>query len=168
MESIFDYLDRLEDIIENTKPLPFSNKVSIDKERIYDIISDMRMNMPTEILQAQKITQDHFKIIDEAKEKASAYIREASLQAKDLVDEQEVYKNAVDEADELLEEAKQSAREMRLGSLDYAEEVMAKTEKAVRDALTDLDEHYRRVQEYFVETINELYETRQALRGNKS
>jgi len=167
MESIMDYLDMLEDLVENSKNVPFSSKISLEKEKLFDIINEMRMNIPNEVRQAQRIIEDHDKIIGDAKSKAAVIIKEASMQAHDLADDHEVYKMAVEQSQQLMEETKKNAREMRLNSMDYADEILLKTENAVRDALANLDKFYREIEDEFIQTVNVLYSNRQELRGNK-
>ena len=75
--ALIDYLDMLEDKIESARALPFSNKISIEKESLLDIISEMRMNIPNEIRQAQRIIFDHDNILKDAKEQAVRIISEA-------------------------------------------------------------------------------------------
>lgn len=168
MESILDYLDMLEDLLESSKSAPFSNKISIDKEQIYDIMSEMRMNLPVEMRQAQRIIEDHDKIIAEAKSKAAHIIKEAEVHAQELADEHEVYKIAVEQAKSLMDETKKSARDMRLSAIDYADEILSKTENAIRESMSSLNIQYRTVEDSFTETIEVLYSNRQELRGNKS
>ena len=47
MDSVLQLLDELEEIMDSSRAVPFSNKVSVDKEEIYDIISEIRMKLPT-------------------------------------------------------------------------------------------------------------------------
>ena len=42
MDSVLQLLDELEEVLDSSRAVPFSNKVSIDKEEIYDIISEIR------------------------------------------------------------------------------------------------------------------------------
>ena len=167
MESIMDYLDMLEDLVETSRNVPFSTKISIERDKLFDIINEMRMNIPNEVRQAQRIIEDHDKIIGDAKSKAAVIIKEATMQAQDLADEHEVYKMAMEQAQELMEETKKNAREMRLNSMDYADDILLQTENAVRDALSSLDKLYREIEDEFVQTVNVLYSNRQELRGSK-
>jgi len=165
MESLIDYLDMLEDLIEGSKTMPFSNKVSLDKEQMFDIIADMRLNLPNEIRQAQKIIDDHDRIINDAKSKASQIVSEAEHRAQEMADEHEIYKLAVEQSRELMDETKKSARDMRLSSIDYADDILLKTENAIRESMNSMNLQYRAIEDSFSETIEVLYSNRQELRG---
>jgi vacuolar-type H+-ATPase subunit H len=168
MDSILKYLDQIEDLLEEAKPVPFSSRVAVDKEKVFDIIDEMRLNMPNEIRQAQKIIGEHDKVLNEAKAKAQIVIKEAEEKANKLVDEHEIYKQAVEEGAEIIEESKKSARDMRLNAMDYADEILARTEEVIRETLESVQQHNNATEGYFNKTIDVIYDNRMELRGVKN
>ncbi len=167
MESLLDYLDILEDIIDSSKTVPFSSKISVEKEKIIDLISEMRLNLPNEMRQAQRIIEDHDKIISDAKTKATSVLKEADATAKMMTNSHEVFKRATEQANEVMDETKKSARDLRLNAMDYADEILAKTEEVIRQSAAKINQEHRLMEEYFNSTIDILYNNRQELRGNK-
>jgi len=167
MESVLDYLEMLEEIIDNARAVPFSTRVSVDRDKVMEVLTEMRMNIPVEIRQAQRIIEDRERIIDEAKNKADVIVREANGRAQDMVDEHEVYKRAVEQATEMMEENKKNVRDLRVNSLDYADGILSGAESALREALDGLNKQYQQIEDSFIDTINEIYDNRQELRGGK-
>ena len=51
-------IDKLDDLVHNAKPIPFSDSVRVDKEEIYDILDQMRATIPEEIKQARWIVKE--------------------------------------------------------------------------------------------------------------
>ena len=47
---IFELLETLEDIIERGRNLPFSSKGIVDKDEILDLIKEIRLKLPDELL----------------------------------------------------------------------------------------------------------------------
>ncbi|MDR1540177.1 MAG: ATPase [Clostridiales bacterium] len=168
MESLLDYLDMLEDLLDSSKSMPFSNRVSVDREKIFDIIRDIRLNLPNEIRQAQRIIEEHDKIINDAKIKAASIVKEADGTAKMMTNNHEIFKRATEQATEVIEETKKNARDMRLNAMDYADEILAKTEKIIQEAMTNIDQQHQMINEYFAKTTDVLYSNRQELRGGKN
>jgi vacuolar-type H+-ATPase subunit H len=162
-----DYLDTLEDLIENTKTNPFSNKISIEKDRIFDLISEMRMNLPHEMKQAQRIIDDHDKIIGDAQNKAASILREGENRAKEMLGDHALCKQAEEKAREILDEAKQDAREMRLGAYEYADGLLAKAETTLREAMDHFTAQFRAIEDSVSETIDIIYENRQELQNSR-
>ena len=99
-------IDKLDEIVNNARPMPMTDKVMIEREEIYDILDQMRTTIPEEIKQARWI------------------VKEANDQAERLVSEQEVVKMAERNAAQIMEDARAREREIRLGAEDYADEVL--------------------------------------------
>lgn len=167
MAAINELLDNLEDYIESAKSLPFSSKISVEKETILDIISEMRLNLPNEIRQAQRIISDYDKIIKEANDKAKNIIINSEKQCERLVNDHEVYKKALEKANELLEEAKENARDARSNAMRYADEMLAKTETILKEAMIAFDKETRNIDDHFSNLINVLYKNRKELKGEE-
>ena len=55
---IFTLLETLEDIMEKSRNVPFSNKCIVDKEEILDIIKEIRLKLPEEIKQAKWVKEE--------------------------------------------------------------------------------------------------------------
>ena len=50
---IEEILASIEEILEQAKSVPFSDKVLVDREELFDLITDIRLKMPTEIEQSK-------------------------------------------------------------------------------------------------------------------
>jgi vacuolar-type H+-ATPase subunit H len=168
MESLLDYLDILEDLLDNSKTMPFSNKISVDKERIFDIIKDIRLNLPNEIRQAQRVIEEHDRYVSEAKREAANIIKEAEVSARQMTSSHEIYKSATEQAAEVIDETNKKARDMRLNAMDYADEILAKTEQIIHAVQDNLREQHESMALHLSETIEILYANRQELRGGKN
>ena len=46
---IEEILTSIEEMLEQAKTVPFSDKVLVDREELFDAITDIRLKMPTEI-----------------------------------------------------------------------------------------------------------------------
>lgn len=165
MDSLLDYLDQIEDILDASKGVPFSNKVSVEKERVFDVINEIRLNLPAELRHAQRIIDDHDKILAEARVKSDNILKEAEEESKALTNEHEIFRRANEQATDVIEEAKKSAHDMRINAVYYADEILEKTENMVHEAMESVEAHSKSVRNNFAETINVLYENRQTLRG---
>ncbi len=47
MDAVLKLLEELEDILDQSRAVPFSNKVAVDKDEIYDIIAEIRLGFQT-------------------------------------------------------------------------------------------------------------------------
>ena len=55
---IFTLLETLEDIMERSKSLPFTEKGIVDKEEVLEIIKEIRLKLPDELKQAKWVKEE--------------------------------------------------------------------------------------------------------------
>ena len=181
METVKDYLakielqlSKLDDLLESSRSVPFSSRVSVDKTNIYEIIDEIRpviedigRDLPTEIKQARRIISDGDKIIAEAKTKASMLINSATSEAEKLVEEHEIIKRATQQALQIIDESRKNARDLRKNAVEYADEMLAKAEESVRSTLDRFSSQAQASEEALSNMIDTLYENRKEIRGIK-
>ena len=80
---IMDLFQELEEIIENAPLKGLTRKsISLDKEEVLNIISDIKSLMPEEVNQAIWINRERQRIITEAKAEAEKIIAQANQEAQ--------------------------------------------------------------------------------------
>ena len=167
MDTILKLLDELEEILDQSKAVPFSGRVSVDKDEIYDIITEIRLKMPNEIKQAKWVIEERNKILIDAQKEADEIIKSAEERLSKLVDENEVTKRAYEQASEIIESSKKTAKEMRIGANEYADNVLQVAEEHLKDMYIRIKEEGSNLDAFFNETIEVILENRQELRGIK-
>jgi vacuolar-type H+-ATPase subunit H len=121
-------IDKLDDLIHNARTVPLTDSVMIDREEIYEILDQMRSTIPEEIKQARWIVKERQEMLAEAKTEAERLVAEASEKAARLASEEDVVRLAEKQAKEIIDEAREREREIRLGAEDYADEVLGNLE----------------------------------------
>ena len=132
---IFTILESIEDILEKSKGVPFSNKVLVDKEEILEQISELRLKLPEELKQAKWIKEERQRILVEAQKEADDIVKEAENRIISKIDEHEITKKAYEKKAEIIETANEMSREISKGTKDYADNVLNGIEVALQDAL---------------------------------
>jgi predicted nucleic acid-binding protein len=99
--SIIDALDQLNSILDNAKSVPLTGTVILNKDVLEDIITSIKKNYPEEIQRGQTILLERKDIINSAREEASRIIDEAEQQQNRLVEKEEIYKIAENNAENL-------------------------------------------------------------------
>ncbi len=121
-------IDKLDDLIHNARTVPFSDKVAIDREEIYELLDQMRSSVPEEIKQSRWIVKERQEMLAEAKREADRLVADARDKAAHEASQEEIVKRADREAAQILEDARVREREVRLGAEDYADEVLSTLE----------------------------------------
>ena len=165
MDALLDYLDDIEEVLETSKKIPFGNRISVEKERILDIINDIRLNLPDDIRHAQRILGDHDRIVAEAQRKAQDILDAAESEAKLRASNHEIFRRASDQAAEIMEQAKKESRDLRMNANDYMDDCLAEVESQLKELMANMDEQNRKVLEYYGKMIDRLFENREQLRG---
>ncbi len=132
---IFTLLETLEDIMEKSRNVPFSNKCIVDKEEILEIIKEIRLKLPDEIKQAKWVKEERQRILVEAQNEANDIIKEAENRIISMIDEHEITRKAYEKKVEIIETANEMSREIKSGTEEYADGVLAGIEVALEDAL---------------------------------
>jgi vacuolar-type H+-ATPase subunit H len=117
-------IDKLDELVATAKNVPMTDQVRIDREELFEIIDQMRSTIPEEIKQARWIVKERQEMLAEAKREAERLISEAREQAEREASQQEIVKLAERQAQELLDQARATERETRLGAEDYADGIL--------------------------------------------
>src|ERR1700747_416680 len=117
-------IDKLDDLVHNAKPVPLTDQVRVKREKIYDIVDQMRATIPEEIKQARWIVKERQEMLAEAKREAERIVKEARERQERMVSGEEIPKHDEDAAEDIIEDARGREREIRLGAEDYADEIL--------------------------------------------
>jgi len=132
---IVELLDEFEQIIDEGVTVPLSAKVLVDRDKILGIIDIIRDVLPKEIKQAQRINEEKNRILIEAQGQAELMVKETEERIMNLIEEDEITKKAYQQAEEIIENAKINAREIRLGTKEYADNLLAELERRLESFL---------------------------------
>lgn len=132
---IFTLLETLEDILERSKSVPFSNKCMIDRDEVLDIIKEVRLKLPDELKQAKWVKEERQRILEEAKKEGEDIIKEAENRIISMIDEHEITRKAYDKKVEIIETANEMSREITKGTKDYADNLLSGLEGTLLEAL---------------------------------
>ena len=130
---VVELLAELEETIEKGIEIPIIKKTFLDKEKLLDIINDISLNMPEEIRSAKNISDDREKILADAQRQTDMKIKEAEHTAISLIDEHEITRKANEAAEDIIEKAKKESKEIRLASLKYADDMLARVERDINE-----------------------------------
>lgn len=119
-------LDRLEALLSDSRRI--GGKLIVDAQRSWDLIDQMRITVPEEVKQAQRVNQERDRIIAQAKEEASRIIELARQDAQKLTGEHPISEQAEELASTIEARARREAEHIRRDADDY-----------VMDVLTQLD-----------------------------
>ncbi len=133
---LLELLEQIEDILEGGVSVPLSGgKCIVDRETLLDLVQEIRLKLPDDLKMAKRITEEKQRYLQEAQEEAESIINNAESRIAALVDENEITKKAYEQAEIIIANAKKNAREIRLGTREYADGILNKVEEILEDTL---------------------------------
>jgi cell division septum initiation protein DivIVA len=143
---IMALIDRIEEIVDNAKGVPFTSQKMVEPNSVYDIIDEIRSQFPDELKQARWIVKERQEMLEEAEKEANRILEEARERAQSIASEQEVVRLAEQQAADMIDKARNQEREIRLGAEDYADEMLANLEVNLGKLLTAVQRGRDRLQ----------------------
>lgn len=103
---ILHLVDRLEELFNESRPLPMMRKVVVDEEKMLSIIDQMRVSIPDEIKRAQQLVSQRDRLLAQAQEEANRTIQLAREKADQLVEKDAIIQSAQVRAGQIIEQAR--------------------------------------------------------------
>lgn len=138
---VLKLIDEVEDIIEAGTSVPFSGKVMVDKVELLEIIKDIRIRLPDEIKQASWIKEERQRILAEAQKDADTMVEQGQHKLEELIEQEEVTRRAVERAEQIVNKAQTHAKEIRLGSVDYADNLLLEQQEKLKELIQLINEN---------------------------
>ncbi|AEE15159.1 hypothetical protein Thena_1547 [Thermodesulfobium narugense DSM 14796] len=137
-QTFLKFIEDLELLVMSSPKIPLTNMVFVNEQEIFRIIDSIRMNIPQEIVDAQRFLQEKENIINEAQKKADEIILNADLKAKQKLDENDLIIRAREESEKIKNEARVEANKLMKEARDYSENVLQKLEIEIDKLLTSI------------------------------
>jgi len=112
---ILHLIDRLEELFNESRAIPFTHNVVVDEEKMLDLIDQMRVAIPDEMKNAQQVMAQRDRILAQAQEEANRTLVLAREKGDQLLEKDSIVQNAQTYAEQratdIIGEADQSRRD---------------------------------------------------------
>ena len=129
-------VDRLEDLIDEGRHMPFSKFTMIDEERALELIDQMRISIPEEIEKSSRVLAQRDRILAQANEEAARILQNAREQGVQLLDREATVQAASSRAANIVEQARQQAEAITAEADQYVVETLARLEQQLARAMS--------------------------------
>ena len=103
---ILHLVDRLEELLNQSRPFPFTHNVIVDEDRMLDIIDQMRVAIPEEVKKAQQLLAQRDRVVAQAQEEANRTIAIAREKGDQLLERDTIVQAAQARADQIIAQAR--------------------------------------------------------------
>ncbi len=122
---ILHLVDRLEELFNESRPIPLTHNVIVDEDKFLDIIDQMRISIPEEIKKAQQISAQRDRVMAQAQEEANRTLQLAREKAEQLISKDQIAQEAQRRASQIIDQARMDAENIKNGADQYALDALA-------------------------------------------
>ncbi len=116
---ILHLVDRLEELLNQSRPVWFTHSVAVDEDRMLDIIDQMRVAIPDEVKKAQQVLAGRDRVLAQAQEEANRTLAIAREKSDQLVERDAIVQAAQARAEQIMSQARAEAEKTKLDADSY-------------------------------------------------
>lgn len=128
-------LHQLERLVIEAKSVPLSASIMLNRAEIDGVVGDLRDALPDELTQARWVIKERDDILEHARADAERLIGDGRRERDRLMSQQEVVRASEQQADEIISDAREHARRIRLEAEDYVDAKLANFEVVLNKTL---------------------------------
>lgn len=133
---ILHLVDRLEELFNQSRPIPLTHSVIVDEDKFLDIIDQMRISVPEEVKKAQQLYSQKDRVLAQAQEEANRTLELARQKAVELTEKENLVQEARRRADQIIDQARIDADNIKAGADQYALDTLMNIEQEIERLLT--------------------------------
>jgi dsDNA-specific endonuclease/ATPase MutS2 len=116
---ILQLIDRLEELFNDAKAVPFTHNVVVDEDRMLEIIDQMRVVIPDEVKKSQQVLAQKDRLMAQAQEEAERTLSLARDKAQQAAGKDNIVTEAQRRAEQIISQARADAEATRRDADDY-------------------------------------------------
>jgi cell division septum initiation protein DivIVA len=144
---ILQLIDRLEELFNEAKALPFTHNVVVDEDRMLELIDQMRIAVPEEVKKAQQVMAQRDRVMAQAQEEANRTLQLARDKADQLVQKDMIVGEAQRRAEQIVSQARGEAEATRADADNYVIDTLMQLQDQIAKLSGQVSNGIRMVQE---------------------
>lgn len=128
-------VDRLEELFNTGKHVPFTTYTMIDEQRALELIDQMRISIPEEIEKAKRVIRERDRVMAQANEEAARIRDLAREKSETLIQRDAITQAAQARAVSIVEQSRREAHGVREEADQYVLDVLSDLEDALMRTL---------------------------------
>jgi cell division septum initiation protein DivIVA len=135
---IMHLIDRLEELFNESRPIPFTHNVIVDEDRMLDLIDQMRVAIPEEMKKAQQLLAQRDRTLAQAQEEANRTLALAREKSDQMIERDSIVEAAKARADQIIAQAQEDIIVMHHEADNYVLDTLTGLEIEMDRALTQI------------------------------
>lgn len=143
---ILHLVDRLEQLLLESRRIPMTASIIVDEDRIFNLIDQMKISIPEEVKRAGRVTAEKDRVLAQAKEEGDRIRELARQEAEELIKRDNIVQAAQQRAEQVKGQAEREAGHLREDADIYVMNQLAKLEDDLLRSLTVVRNGLRQLQ----------------------
>lgn len=144
---ILQLIDRLEELFNDAKALPFTHNVVVDEDKMLELIDQMRIAIPEEVKKAQQVMAQRDRVMAQAQEEANRTLQISRDKADQLIQKDMIAQEAQRRADQIISQARAEADATRADADNYVIDTLMQLQEQIAKISNQVSNGVRMVQE---------------------
>ena len=137
--NIEDIIGALYDMVQDARSMPLAaDKCILERDKVLDMLDEIIAQMPGELKQSRTIVESRNELISQARREAESILRQAQDQARQLTTKESVYAEAKRRSEELVGQTQTKIAQLRKAGNEYMDDALRQTEETIAKALEDV------------------------------
>ena len=156
--NIEDIIGSLYDMVQDARAMPLAaDKCILERDRVLDMLDEIIAQLPGELKQSRTIVESRNELINQARREAEGIIRQAEEQARQMVTKEAIYAEAKKRSEELVGQTQSRINKLRKAGNEYMDDALRQTEETITKALNEVRDTRMKFR-----TVTEAQEQRRA------
>jgi cell division septum initiation protein DivIVA len=135
---ILHLIDRLEEILNDSRPIPLTHTVLVDEDKVLDLIDQMRVAIPEEVKKAQQVLAQRDRILAQAQEEANRTLVLARDRSEQMVEREAIVQAAQARAVDVSSQEIARIQQIQQEADDYVLETLTRLEVELDRTITQV------------------------------
>lgn len=144
---ILQLIDRLEELFNDAKAVPFTHNVIVDEDRMLELIDQMRIAIPEEVKKAQQVMAQRDRVMAQSQEEANRTLQLARDKAEQMVQKDMIVQEAQRRAEQIMSQARAEAEATRADTDNYVVDTLTQLQDQISKLGNQVGNGLRVVQE---------------------
>ena len=136
---IDELIDVLYGMVEEAWSIPLGkDKCVIEREKVLDLLDEIRGNLPNEIKAAREIDEKRNEIVAAGKKEADSLKLQSEEKARQILNQNEIVVKAKEKANEIMNVTEAKSRDLKIAASSYCDDILKQTEDSVNETLAEI------------------------------
>jgi len=139
--NIEDIIGALYDLVQDARSMPLAaDKCILERDKVLDMLDEVIAQLPGELKQSRTIVESRNELISQARREAENILRQAQEQARQMITKEAIYAEAKRRSEEMVGQTQNRINQLRKAGNEDVDDALRRTEETIAQALEEVRE----------------------------